>query len=481
MLEGAAQGTPILPFPDNVMPGGEPTGSPLGFVLPTISGHPMRIMLILCASILFGCSKAADVKPVAPGREGSDWPKFLGPTGDNVSTEKNIRTAWPREGLPKVWECKLGRGYAPPAVADGKLYHFDAFETTARLTCRNALNGELVWNYDYEFKYEDLYGYDDGPRCGPVVDGDRIYTYGVEGLLNCISNAGKLVWSFDTRAEYHFHQNFFGVGSSPVIEGDSIIVAVGGSAKGPRPSDLRDAKPNGTGIVAIDKKTGKVRYAALDELASYSSPTVVTLHGQRVGLYFARAGLVGFDPATGKQHFRYPWRSKDLESVNASNPMVVGDTIVISESYRVGTACLKVKSDLSGVTEVWTDAGKDREVRALATHWNTPIHDGGYFYASDGRHDSEGDLRCIELATGNRMWREKRTTRCSLIKVDGHMLSLGENGDLRLFKIDSKKFDEVAKWESPDLASPCWAPPVLSHGLLYVRGKGKLVCYDLAK
>ena len=100
MLEGAAQGTPILPFPDNVIPSGGPTGSPLGFVLPTISGHPMRIVLFLCAAIFFGCSKAADVKPVAPGREGSDWPKFLGPTGDNVSIEKNIRTVWPREGLP---------------------------------------------------------------------------------------------------------------------------------------------------------------------------------------------------------------------------------------------------------------------------------------------------------------------------------------------------------------------------------------------
>ncbi|QEL19059.1 alcohol dehydrogenase [Limnoglobus roseus] len=338
----------------------------------------------------------------------------------------------------------------------------------------------MIWQFDYEFQYEDYYGYDNGPRCSPVVDGDRVYTYGVEGVIHCLEQkTGKRLWKFDTKQNYFFQQNFFGVGSTPIVEGELLLVAVGGSPKGPRPADLRDVQPNGSGILALDKKTGKVAYAALDELASYSSPTVVTLHGQRTALYFSRAGLVAFEAATGKKLFSYPWRAKIQESVNASNPVVVGDLILLTESYWPGAVCLKVKPDRTGVTVVWSDLEKDREDRSLACHWNTPIYHDGYVYGSSGRHTPEGDLRCVSLATGEVKWKEKRTTRSSILKVDGHALALTEQGELRLFKLNSEKYDEKARWESPDLEYPCWAPPVLSRGLLYVRGKNRLVCYEL--
>ena len=45
--------------------------------------------------------------------------------------------------------------------------------------------------------------------------------------------------------------------------------------------------------------------------------------------------------------------------------------------------------------------------------------------------------------------------------------------------MNPKKYEEVSKYEVPELDYPCWAPPVLSNGLLYVRGKGKLVALEL--
>ena len=86
-----------------------------------------------------------------------------------------------------------------------------------------------------------------------------------------------------------------------------------------------DLKGNGSGVVAFEKTTGKIRYRFSDELASYASPIVTNINGRRTGLVFARGGLIAFDLATGKQDFHFPWRSKELESVNASNPVVVGD------------------------------------------------------------------------------------------------------------------------------------------------------------
>src|SRR5262249_61562604 len=155
--------------------------------------------------------------------------------------------------------------------------------------------------------------------------------------------------------------------------------AVGGSRKGPRPADLRDAKGNGTGIVAFDKRTGKESYRISDELASYSSPVLTTIDGRRWCFYFARGGLVGFEPKSGKVDFQFPWRSKDHDSVNASNPVVVADNVLLTECYGPGAALLKVKP---GTCEaIWTDKDKDdRRDKSLRCHWNTPIHVDGYVY-----------------------------------------------------------------------------------------------------
>jgi outer membrane protein assembly factor BamB len=443
----------------------------------------MRCLCLVWLAIS-GCSAAKTAidpdmaSDLGTRKAGSDWPIFLGPTQNSVSTEKGILTKWPKEGLKVLWETQMGLGFAPPVISKGRLYHFDRFGETMRFTCRNSENGKLQWKFEYATDYEDLYRYSPGPRACPVVDGDRVYILGPEGMLHCLNSVtGKEIWKRDTRKEYHVHQNFFGVGSVPVVEGDLLIVPIGGSPAGPRPNDLRDAKGNGTGIVAFDKKTGAEKYRVSDELSSYSSPVLTTIGKRRLCLYFARGGLMGFEPETGKIDFHYKWRAKAMESVNASCPIVVGDNILITECYDKGTAVLKIKPGAKP-EEVWTDDANDRRDKSLMCHWNTPVHEDGYVYGSSGRHENEAELRCIELATGKIMWSQKRLSRSSLLKIDGHFLCMTEDGKLLLLKINPKKYEEVARWET-DLESPSWAAPIVSHGLLYIRGADRLICAEI--
>src|SRR5262249_29375804 len=157
-----------------------------------------------------------------------------------------------------------------------------------------------------------------------------VFLYGAEGMLHCLGvNDGKPLWKVDTHAEFGVIQNFFGVGSTPVIEGDYLIVQVGGSPPGSDKLSFEDLKGNGSGIVAFHKRTGKVVYKITDELASYSTPVLATIDGRRWCFVLARGGLVGFEPKGGKVDFHFPWRAEDLESVNASNPVVVGDKVFI--------------------------------------------------------------------------------------------------------------------------------------------------------
>ncbi|MCP3981242.1 MAG: PQQ-binding-like beta-propeller repeat protein [bacterium] len=414
-------------------------------------------------------------------RAGTDWPGFLGPTGDGVSSETGLLERVPEQGPRIVWQHEAGEGYGAPSIADGRLYLFDRVGDRARLTCRDSETGRPLWVRDYETQYEDPYGFSGGPRAVPVVDGDRVYTFGVEGRLRCHrAQDGKLLWDVDTAAEFGVVQNFFGVGSTPVVEGELLIVPVGGSAKDSPGVQSGEVQPNGSGIVAFDKRKGKVEWRAGDELASYSSPVAATVGERRLMFWFARGGLLAFRPADGKIEFSLPWRAKKLESVNAANPVVVGDRVFITEAYAPGGALLQVKSD--GVEVLWKDGRRDQ---ALASHRSTPVHHEGILYGCHGQGSGEAELRAVELATGMVRWKHPGLGRTTTLLVEGHLIVLGERGRVLLVEATPEAYREVADWTPTDdegkslLEYPAWNAPVLSHGLLYLRGKERLVCLDL--
>jgi outer membrane protein assembly factor BamB len=377
-----------------------------------------------------------------------------------------------------------------PVVSKGRLYQFDRQGDNARLRCLKSETGEALWSFDYPTNYDDFYGYNNGPRCSPVVHDGRVFIYGPEGMLHCLDAvSGALVWKVDTFAKFGVVQNFFGVGSTPVVEGDLLIVQVGGSPAGEGRSPTMRQKGNGSGIVAFDKKTGDVRYRITDELASYASPVLATIKGRRWCFVFARRGLVGFDPTNGKIDFQFPWRARVLESVNASDPLVIGDLVFLTECYGPGSVLLRVEPGSAKV--VWSDAERRLE-KAMQCHWMTPIHVDGYLFGSSGRHTQEAELRCVELATGQVLWNQPDMTRSSLLHIDDHLICLTEAGTLHLLRVNHKKFDEVGQltsvWEKKGaeaislsnlLHPPCWAAPIVSHGLLYVRGDNRLICLEL--
>jgi outer membrane protein assembly factor BamB len=476
---------------------------------------------------------------------GIDWPSFLGPERNSRSPETGLATDW-SGGPPRVvWQCPLGESYAAPSISRGRLFHFDRYGEVHRLVCRNSETGAELWTYGIPADYSDMLGYNNGPRCTPVVDGDRVYVQSPEGQLHCVRiSSGKRVWEIDTIKQFGVVKNFFGVGSTPIVWGDFLVAGIGGSPAG-SPPDVYAARGrldgNGTGIVALDKFTGEVRWKSTDELASYASPVIAEIGGRPWGFHFARGGLVGFDPRTGALDFQFAWRSPKLESVNASSPVVVGDEVFISESYGPGSALLRVnagKSLVGGVSDA--DAGSEGRARSaserpptgkepgyeilwqgdprkrdhgLELHWNTAVHHDGFLYASSGQHAGAAELRCIERATGDVQWAEPGLGRCSLLYVDGSLVCLGEEGDLRLLRATPKRYEVLADLtpravaeslrdsdaavsekrpndtaavseklpnsNEPLLTYPAWAAPVLSHGLLYVRGGDRLVCLEL--
>ncbi len=455
---------------------------------------------VLC--VASGCSTAQDKTTTTPlvsavveqqRTRGEDWPVFLGPRGDGTSIEKGLdEKLW--NPIPKVlWTIPLGTSYGGPTISQGKLFQFDRHGLAERLTCYVAETGIEIWRWDSIVEYEDMYGYNNGPRCCPIVDGDRVYVYGVAGNLACISASdGKLLWKRNLAKEFGVVQNFFGVASAPCVYGQHLFVAVGGSPSESHslpPGRLDGVKPNGSAIVALDKMTGKDSYKLGDDLASYSTPIVRKVGEQTLGLAYLRSGLLAWEPDTGKELFRFPWRAEMLESVNAAQPVTVGSQILLSEAYEIGSTLIDAQS--LPPKQIWRD-GDSRDDQAFRAHWSTPVVIDGYLYGSSGRNPPDSDFRCVRLHDRHVQWVHLvrgEQERSSVLLVDGYLVVLGESGSLKLIKPNPEKYQVVASADlskiddtrdgTPLLESPCWAAPVLSHGLLYLRGNTKLVCLEL--
>jgi outer membrane protein assembly factor BamB len=466
--------------------------------------------IICCVSLLFvcvteGCAEASPVvtsqiaaieptKPPAPADlrkaagDPRDWPGFLGPERNGKSAERGLPASWPATGPEIVWKTNIGTGYAAPAIAGRRLFHFARFGNVARLTCFNSETGAELWKCEHPSDYDDMLGYNNGPRATPVVDGPHVYTYSAEGILQCVRIAdGQRVWRRDTMQGFHVVKNFFGVGSTPLVWNDLLLVNIGGSPPDSAPdvySANGNVRPAGSAIVAFDKATGEVRWKTGDDLASYASPVAAKVGGRDVVFMFARGGLMAIDPVKQATIAHFPWRARILESVNASSPVVKDSEVFISETYQLGSALVRFSG--SSFEEVWSDRNRRRK-RAMALHWNTPIEHDGYLYGSSGYHSPEAELRCVEWKTGTVKWSQPDMGRSSLLLVEDTLISLSEDGSLRLVRATPARYEELAKWELtgadgvPLLSYPAWAAPALARGLLYVQGADRLVCLRLLK
>ena len=444
-----------------------------------------RFALIFVMATFFSCFSLLAPSAASAQKDAKhDWPSFLGANRDGRSEETGILKDWSDGKLKLVWQKEIGEGYGIGCVAGQRIFHFDAVDGKERLRCLKTTDGSEIWKFEYPSNYKDMFGFDSGPRSSPIFDGDRVYSYGVEGKLYCVSaKDGKEIWKVDTAKEFGVIQNFFGVGSTPIILGDQLFVMVGGSPGADKKlpaGRLGEASSNGSAIVVFDKATGKVLSKFGDDLASYSSIKLAKHGDKTIGYAWCRKGLLAFDAKEHKVLWNIDWRARKLESVNATTPVVNGDFVFISESYGPGSVLLKNQG--GKFEEVWSDA--KRRNKALSLHWNTPVLHDGMLYASDGQHKNRAELRCVEMKTGEVKWSKRGFARASLTYVDDHLVVLDENGKLLLLKPDAEKYNVVTTYSDESgnplkVKSPCWAAPIVAHGKLYVRSKDQLFCFQL--
>jgi outer membrane protein assembly factor BamB len=389
---------------------------------------------------------------------GGDWPQFLGPNRDGTSAETGLAPTWPAKGPPVVWRKSIGEGFSGPVVAGTRLILFHRVKDQEIVEALSTVDGARQWQTAYPTAFDDDFRKGDGPRSTPVIAGNRVITLGADGALHCLDlESGKVLWARMLLKEYRVPPSYFGIGTSPVVDDDLVLVNVG----------AKDA-----GIVAFAVADGKEVWKATSDAASYSSPVIRTVAGAKRAIFFTREGAVILDPRTGAVRYRQRWRARYDASVNAATPLVIGDLAFFSASYETGALLLKLRPD--GADEVWTDD------KLMSNHYNTCIYHSGYLYGFDGRQESGAAFRCVDLKNRRVMWNRPRFGCGSIILADEKLIVLTERGDLVLVEPTPKEYRELARAHILD-DLPCRAQIALADGKLYARDRGNLMCLNLRK
>jgi outer membrane protein assembly factor BamB len=396
---------------------------------------------------------------VALGLQAADWPQYLGPGRDAVYPGEALTRAWPSDGPKLLWRKKnIGAGMSGVVVAKGRAILFHEVNRYDTIECLDAKTGKTLWENNYASSFVAGYGSAAGPRATPSIVGDRVYTMGGQGVVVCTDFAtGKTVWKVDTQKSYRASDGFFGMGCSPLVEGNAVLLNISGEA--------------GAGIVALDKNSGKLLWKTLDDEASYSSPVMAKLQGKRRAVFFTRTGLAVVDPANGKIDFQNRWRARIQASVNAAAPLVVGELIFVTSSYNTGA--LVVNAAAGGYKVAWSND------TSLSSQYASVMHRGGFIYGTHGRADVPPvpALRCVELATGKVRWSVDDFGDCMMLRCGDRLLALMESGELVLGQATPGGWREISRAQV--VGSGARSQPALANGRLFVRDRNQLVCLDM--
>jgi outer membrane protein assembly factor BamB len=401
----------------------------------------LTTLLLLGASL----APAAGADPSA----GTDWPRFRGPQQNGVSLEKGLLRSWPESGPKVVWKKPIGSGFSSMTAVGDALYTMAAegeSETAYRL---RESNGEVVWRVPIGPVFPETFG--NGPRSTPTVEGDVVYVLSATGRLHALKTTdGARLWEVDLAKVVGSPMPLRGFSFSPLVDGDLVLLEAGG--------------PEGKAVVALDKKTGKLRWSALDGKPGYVTPLAVTIDGVRQYVFVRTAvgDILSLLP-DGTVHWRYPWKGGAI----ASPLFVPPNRIFASASEDAGSVLLEIgKSEgKATVKEVWNN-------RVMKNHFSSPVLYQGHIYGFDN-----ASLKCIVAETGEQKWVQRGYGKGSLIVADGLLYVLSDQGQLILAEATPAGFQEKGKIKV--MEGKTWVAPVLSHGRIYLRDEDEMIVLDV--
>ena len=423
-----------------------------------------------------------------------DWPQWLGTKRDGVWRESGVLKEFP-EGGPKVnWRVPIGGGYAGPAVSGGRVFIMDRqlpkgkanpenqfdrgmIPGSERVICLDEKTGRELWIYEYDCGY--TVSYPAGPRTTATVDDDRVYTLGAEGNLLCINTeSGKLLWQKEFKKEYGVKSPVWGFTGHPLVRGGHLICL---------------ARGNGSTAVCFDKLTGKEIWRSLTAREpGYCPPTLIQAGGVEQLIIWHPESINSLNPDTGEIYWTQPFRLRFGLSV--PTPRQVGNQLFVTAFYN-GPMMMNLNPNKPTATMAWKgNRNSEKNTDKLHSIMPTPFIENGHIYGVC----SYGQLRCLRVDTGERVWEDLTATRggeetrwgnAFLVKhqPSDRFFLFNELGELIIAKLSPKGYEMIDKVHLIEPTGKAmnrkvvWSHPAFANRNVLVRNDKEIVSFSLAK
>ena len=401
--------------------------------------------------------RAQDEAAVAEGGDATalnarDWPQFLGPERNNRLRGVHLERDWNKHPPREVWRRPVGAAWSSFAIVGGRAVTQEQHGAEEQVVCYDLATGRKLWQHADSTRYESAVA-GVGPRATPTIAGDRVFTMGATGILNCLDLAsGTLIWSRDILADNRAKAHWWGISCSPLVLDTLVVVSAGG--------------PDERSLVAYHRQTGALVWGGGTDRAGFSSPRLVTLAGREQILIFNSHSVVAHDPHSGGLLWRQPW--DQVECV--ANPLPLpGNRVLVSTGYGIGARLYQVNAAPGGgLTSdiVW-------ESPRLKAKFANMVSRDGFVYGLD-----DGVLVCLDPKDGKRRWKRGRYGHGQLILIDDVLLIMSESGDVVLVEARPDRHVELARMTA--FTGKTWNPPSLAAPYLLVRTDSEAACYELA-
>ncbi|NNC89802.1 MAG: PQQ-like beta-propeller repeat protein [Akkermansiaceae bacterium] len=387
------------------------------------------------------------------------WTGWLGPDRNGWVEGFTPPQPWP-EKLKPVWTVEVGTGYGSPLVSGGRVYQHARQGGEEVVWCLDLADGRTIWRKSYPLPFEMGRGgerHGKGPKSSPVLDGGRLFTLSITGVLSAWDAAsGKLHWRRDFVKRFKTPHPNWGAATSPLVDADRIFVHLGTCEKG--------------ALLALDVTNGKEIWSQDKHGHCYSSPLLVEIAGVRQVVEWNHHGLTAVDRGSGRILWEYPFPHRGSDQ-NMPTPAFHGGRILVGGENR-GIRCVEAsqRDGKWSVTEKW-------RTREVALNMATAVMNNGLLYGMS--HFKTGQFFCLDPANGEVRWKgpPRVGQNVMFLSLPGFVLALLDRGELQVIEATPEAYRPVRKYRVAEGGT--WAPPVLLPDSILVKDTRHLARWSL--
>jgi len=405
-----------------------------------------------------------DLTTESPG----DFPGFLGPQRSGSIENLSWNSGWQDQPAPRrLWTQPIGAGWSGFSARNGHAITMQQRGENEIVSCHDIQTGEIIWSNSIQARHETIFG-GIGPRSTPTISNGRVYCLGATAILRCLDgSSGNVLWEKDLLAltgstpAQDIKTIAWGRSSSPLVVDELVIIPLGGPPAGPHVS-----------LLALDATSGEERWQSGDRQASYASPSLVELGGEKQVVIVSADLVSGHRLEDGKQLWTYSWPGSSSGSASVSQAATLGNNrLLLSKGYGEGAAVIEVRRTAGEGTDFETETIWTSKQVLKTKFTNVAVKDGFAYGLSDGI------LECVDLSSGIRRWKKGRLGHGQLLRLADVLMVLAEDGMVWQIATNPEKYQVLGRF--PAVEGKCWATLCLYNNLLLVRAEEEAACYEL--